>query len=199
MGKRGKRAAKGGKRLRTESVFGGYQRAIPSSQLHLWKDVGLHLEDLEKGGMKRSEAVMKTAERVLSIYQAATLPCLPIKSIERKIKTLLSLIRNHEVAAAVDQRTRKIKDQGEWRRKKRNNRTKMKLCDAVEIFEIFEVKTGEVPELERGFYQDQCRSRKMVIGGLDVKETKSRSSPINKELAALQRKEKIEEAMRLII
>ena len=191
MGKRGKRAAKGGKKLRTESVFGGCPRAMPSSQLPLWKDVGLHLEDLEKEGMKRCEAVKKTAEKVLSIYQAATIPCLPIRSIERKIKTLLSLKRNHELAAVVDQRTGKVKDQGKRRHKKRNNRVKVKLCDVVET--LLEVKTGEVPELEREFYQDQCGSRKMVIGGLDVKETKRRSSLIKKELVALKRKEKKEE------
>ena len=57
MGKRGRRAPKGGKtlRARTESVFGGHPREMSELQLPLWKDVGLHLENLEEGGMTRPE------------------------------------------------------------------------------------------------------------------------------------------------
>ena len=193
MGKRGRRATKGSKRLRGESVFGGYPRAMPELQLPLWKDVGLHLENLEEGGMKRPEALKRTGGKVDQIYQTSTIPCLPIRSIERKIKTLISLKRNHEVAADVDKRTGKVKDQGKWRKKNRNNRTKMKLSDLVET--IFEVKKGEVPEIERQFYQDQCGPRKMVIGKLDIKETQSRTSLIKKELAEQQRREKKEAAI----
>ena len=194
MGKRGRRATKGSKRLRSESVYGGYPRAMPELQLPLWKDVGLHLENLEEGGMKRLEALKKTAGKVEQIYQTSTIPCLPIRSIERKINTLLSLKRNHEVAAGVDKRTGKVKDQGKWRKKKRNNRTKMKLSDVLET--IFEVKKGEVPEIESEFYQDQCGPRKMVIGKLDIRETQSRTSLIQKELAAQQRREKKEAAIK---
>ena len=87
-------------------------------QLPLWKDVGLHFEDLEGGGMARSEAVRKTAEKVEQIYQAASINCLPLGSSERKVKTLLTLKRNHEMVSKVDSRTGNVKDQGKWCRKK---------------------------------------------------------------------------------
>ena len=161
-------------------------------QLPLWKDVGLHFEDLEGGGMARSEAVRKTAEKVEQIYQAASINCLPLGSSERKVKTLLTLKRNHEMVSKVDSRTGNVKDQGKWRRKKGNNKSKQKLADVAET--IFEVKRGDVPEMERLFYEDQCGTRKMVIGRLDVKETNNRVSLIKKQLAVQQRKEKFEEA-----
>ena len=48
--------------------------------------------------------------------------------------------------------------------------------------------------MERLFYEDQCGTRKMVIGRLDVKETNNRVPLIKKQLAVQQRKEKFEEA-----
>ena len=197
MGKRGSRAPKGGKRLRarTESVFGGYPRGMSELQLPLWKDVGLHLENLEEGGMTRPEALKKTAEKVGQIYQGASINCLPINSILRKVKTLLSLKRNHEIASVVDKRTGKVRDQGKRRRRKKgNNKCTQKLSDVAGT--IFEVKLGEVPEIEMEFYQDQCGPRKMVIGKLDTEETGRRTSLLKKELAAQQSREKKEAAMR---
>ena len=197
MGKRGSRAPKGGKRLRarTESVFGGYPRGMSELQLPLWKDVGLHLENLEEGGMARPEALKKTAEKVGQIYQGASINCLPINSILRKVKTLLSLKRNHEIASVVDKRTGKVRDQGKRRRRKKgNNKCTQKLSDVAGT--IFEVKLGEVPEIEMEFYQDQCGPRKMVIGKLDTEETGRRTSLLKKELAAQQSREKKEAAMR---
>ena len=47
--------------------------------------------------------------------------------------------------------------------------------------------------MERLFYEDQCGPRRMVIGKLDVKETKSRVSLIKKQAATQKRNEKIEE------
>ena len=193
MGKRGYRAAKGGTmlRVRTESVFGGHPKPMCEIQLPLWKDVGLHLEDLERKSLARPEAVKKTAEAVKRIYLAATIDCLPQGSIERKVKTLLTLKRSHEKVSEVDGRTGTVKDQGKWRRRKGNNKSKQKLADVAET--IFEVKKGDVPEMERLFYEDQCGPRRMVIGKLDVKETKSRVSLIKKQAATQKRNEKIEE------
>ena len=194
MGKRGRRAVKGGKKLRTESVFGGCPKAMSELQLPLWKDVGLHLEDLEEGGTARPQAVKKTAKKVEEIYEVATINCLPIGSIQRKIKILLSLKRNHEIASKVDTRTGKVKDLGKWRRKRGNHKAKMKLSEVADS--IFEVKKGEVSDLEKEFYLDQCGPRKMVIGKLDVKETNHRISLMTKQLAVQQNRDKREAAMK---
>ena len=196
MGKRGKRSVGGtgmGLNLRAlnPSVFGGVPIRMKENQLPLVEDVGLHMEKLELEGVNRSEAIRQTAEKIESIYQQASIPCLNHRSIERKVKRLLDLKRGKEMVDRVDKRSGKLKDQGKFRRKKGNNKLKQKLDDV--LGEIFDVKT-DVPEIERDFYEDQCSDRRMIIGSLDLKETKKREVSILKAAAAQKNKREHEEA-----
>ena len=84
---------------------------MEEKQLPLWRDVGLHLSDLERNGMKRDEAVRQTAVIVANIYQAASIPTVLVSSIEKKIRRLLKLKREKEKVVSVDKRTGKIRVQ----------------------------------------------------------------------------------------
>ena len=98
MGREGKRSTKGQMRsLRdlSDNVYGEPNRPMKDTQLPTWKDVGLHLSDLLKTcGLKHQDAVLQTEEKVVEIYQRASIPTIPISSIQRKIGHLLQLKRN---------------------------------------------------------------------------------------------------------
>jgi hypothetical protein len=196
MGRRGKKAAGGektiiGLRALDLSHFGGVPKEMRENQLPLIKDVGLHEEKLELTGMSRPEAVQKTAEKVETIYQTASIPCLPNRSIQRKVKKLLVLKREREQETVKHKKSGKVKCQGKFARKKRNNKFKQKLGDVLE--KIFDVKT-EIPDLEKKFDEDQCNERKMIIGSLDIKETKRREAKIMKATVVEMNKRKLKKS-----
>ena len=173
MGKRGKRSRGGaGRRVLRQgdrNVFGEAARQLPLAQLPLNKEIGLQVLGFEQfEGLTRDEAVKRTAVAVEELYKKASIPTIAQTSIERKIRKLMVLKREREKVEEVDNRTGKKKDQGKQKRKKKNNKLKVKVQEVLE--DIFEVKT-EVPELEKGFYEDQCSERKMFIGGIDEEET----------------------------
>lgn len=186
MGKRGQRAVQGrGRTLRDlgNTVYGAPARQMRAVQLPLWRDVGLHLSDLELNcGMKRKEAVRRTAAEVANIYQAASIPTVRQDMIERKVDRLVKLKREKEKAIDVDKRTGKPRGQGKFRRKKVNKMTKEHIEDVLD--KLFEVKS-EVPELEKDFYEDQKSERKLFIGTVDQEET-------DKKVAHLRKQEKKE-------
>ena len=120
-------------------------------------------------GISRDEAIERTMQKVIKLYQKTSIPTIAHSSIKRKIKRLLQLKRKKEQASLIDKRSGKVKDQGKHSKKKKNNKFKEKLQDNID--KIFEV-SSEIPDLERNFYLDQCDTRKMFIGTVDVVETK---------------------------
>lgn len=130
---------------------------------------------------------------MVKIYKQASIPTVAYTSIERKVRRLMSMKREKEVAEQEDKRTGKTRDQGGKRKKKKNNKVKVKLQDVVE--EIFEVKS-EVPDLEKTFYEDQCGDRKVYIGNVDEEETmrlvKEASKKKKKEELAMKEKKKLQ-------
>lgn len=169
MGKRGRRAERNAER----SVFGAAPKLMSETQLPLTRDVGLHVAELELGGLGRREAIEETAQKIEHIYNYASINTIALTSIQRKIKTLLQLKRARKKGQSVDVRTGKA-NQGKFRKKKGNShRSKEKLEDKLD--DLFLVKSADpVPQLEEEFYLDQCNQRQMHIGGVDKWESKTR-------------------------
>lgn len=186
MGKRGKKALR--KEVFSE-VLGGAPTLMRENQLPLSKDVGLHVLALEMGGMGRSEAISATAEKVQSIYTSHSIPTIPIRSIQRKVKRIFQLKRAQEIGRTVDKRTGKGRFLGKHSKRsgivqKGTKTGKLKLSEVVD--QIFEV-VSEVPELEKEFYEDQCKERRMVKGGVDAQESLKRKTTVVKNIRKQQR------------
>ena len=72
------------------SVFGAVPKLMSETQLPLTRDVGLHVAELELGGLGRGEAIAETARKIEHIYKTgASINTIALTSIQRKIKTLL--------------------------------------------------------------------------------------------------------------
>ena len=174
MGKRGRRAVRNAE----VSVFGAVPKLMSETQLPLTRDVGLHVAELELGGLGRGEAIAETARKIEHIYKTgASINTIALTSIQRKIKTLLQQKRALKKGQSVDVRTGKS-NQGKFRKKKGNSkRAKERLEDKLD--DIFLVKSSDpVPQLEEDFYQDQCNQRQMHIGGVDRWESKARKQNV---------------------
>ena len=192
MGKRGRRAV----RNVEVSTFGAAPKLMSETQLPLARDVGLHVAELELGGMRQAEAVVETSKKIQSIYkEGASINTIALTSIQRKIKTLLQQKRAQRKGQCVDLRTGKKFDQGKQRKKKGNSRrSKVKLEDRLN--DIFLVKSAEpVPEIEQEFYQDQCNQRRMHIGSVDFKESRARKQNVVKALKKQKKRQEQEELL----
>ena len=91
MGKRSK-----GRSLRDKgnNVYGEAARHLPEAQLPTNKDVGLQMLQYEKiEGISRDEAIERTMQKVIKLYQKVSIPTIVHSSIKRKNKRLLQLKR----------------------------------------------------------------------------------------------------------
>ena len=125
MGKRSK-----GRSLRDKggNVYGEAARHLPEAQLPTNKDVGLQMLQYEKiEGISRDDAIERTMQKVIKLYQKVSILIIAHSSIKRKIKRLIQLKREKEQASLIDKRSGKVKDQGKHFNKNKNNNFREKL------------------------------------------------------------------------
>ena len=165
--------SKENRRLRPEvdQAYGEAPRLMVENKLPLYRDAGLEVEYRKKvEGTTETEAVKLVTERIEFIQQKASIPTKPRPKIKLEVEKVVRLRKERMKVVTIDKRTGKLRDQGKWRQKKKNNKkTKMKLSDIEN--KLINVALF-VPEIEKAFFEDQNGERKFVIGEVDKEKTK---------------------------
>ena len=141
---------------------------------------------LEGSGLVTSRFCQKKQLKKLN-NKKASIKTIHTKKILEKVRKLVEFQRLAVIDKLVDKRRGQPRNQHKRKIKHKNGALKVKLEDILD--EVFLVKS-EVPELEREFYEDQCKDRKMFIEGVDVKETRKQNYEAEK-LKTIQNNKRI--------
>ena len=123
----------------------------------------------------KGELYLKIAKDIEERWEKASIPTIGTQGVIRRLEKLIEKYRNLQKSMKRDAGKEKFEAKKEDFHKLLKVFFHRGSCKCS-MFEKCECeKSKKIPKLERGFLEDQCSTRKLMIGDIDQKETKRQS------------------------